>query len=72
MYSTQEKKGEERKKHKNPASQLQPVLLISGVPNSQKLTAYVLFHMLLPKYDRSISSFIFFFSIYNENKLLHS
>lgn len=57
---------ERRRKEKHntpprPPPQLQPVLLISGVPNSQKLTAYVLFHMLLPKYDRSISSFIFFF-----------
>lgn len=61
MYSTQEKKGEERKKHTKKPSQLQPVLSISGAPNSQKLTAYVFFHMLLPKYDRRISSFIFFF-----------
>ena len=59
MDSTQEK-GKKKKKKKKKNSQLQPVLSISGAPNSQKLTAYVLFHMLLPKYDTNIGSSIFF------------
>lgn len=74
MVSTREKKrwrsgGEENLS----AAACAAVLSISGATNSQKRTAYVLFHMLLPEYNTSIRSFIFFsFFIYSENKLLHS
>lgn len=68
--STEEEKiKKKRKKKKN--SPLLPVLSVSDAPNSQKLTAYMLFHLLLPRYDGIISSFISFF-VHNEKKLLHS
>lgn len=52
--------GQHSREKVNKNSQLQPVLSVLGAPDSQKLTAYVLFHMLLYKYDSSTSSFFFF------------
>lgn len=68
LHEMGQRSREEKKANTN--SQLQPVLSVLGAPDSRKLTTYMLFHVLVHKYDSSTSSFIFFF-IYNENKLLH-